>query len=106
MNDSGYPVNAACRVFGIKPDKLVVVHDDSDIALGKYKVSFGSRAAGHKGVQSIIDALGTAEFFRIRIGIRPDTEKRKALSFVLKKITSAHAKTLEAVFATLCEELV
>lgn len=55
--------------------ELVVVHDDLDIPLGKAKMSWDKSAGGHKGVQSVIKALGTQAFFRIRIGITPATAK-------------------------------
>ncbi len=54
---------------------IVVVHDDLDIPLGKAKMSWDKSAGGHKGVDSVIKALGTQAFFRIRIGITPATAK-------------------------------
>ncbi|MBU1091858.1 aminoacyl-tRNA hydrolase [Patescibacteria group bacterium] len=54
-------------------EKLVVVHDDIDIPLGKWKVSFGKGSAGHKGVESVMRAVKTKDFFRIRVGISPAT---------------------------------
>lgn len=62
--------NAQGKAMKAFPD-LVVVHDDLDIPLGKAKVSWDKSAGGHKGVDSIIKALGTQAFFRIRIGITP-----------------------------------
>lgn len=53
--------------------ELIVVHDDLDIPLGKAKISWDKSAGGHKGVDSVIKALGTQAFFRIRIGITPTT---------------------------------
>jgi len=55
--------------------ELVVVHDDLDISLGKAKMSWDKSAGGHKGLQSVMSALGTEAFFRIRIGITPATAK-------------------------------
>jgi len=91
MNQSGRFVKNTLKALKYKPEELLIVHDDSDIELGKYKISFGRGAAGHKGVQSIIDELkafakggsppkadaplehatGGKNFWRIRIGIRP-----------------------------------
>lgn len=69
MNQSGEVAAQAKRRF---PDaSLVVVHDDISIALGEVKCSFGRGAGGHNGVQSIIDALGTNQCARVRIGVRP-----------------------------------
>jgi len=100
MNESGKAVREALKKFNAKKDALIVIHDDSDLTLGNIKTSFARGAAGHKGVQSIIDALGTNEFQRIRIGIRPPAEKRrqKAGEFALKKITAVHKKILKEVW--------
>jgi PTH1 family peptidyl-tRNA hydrolase len=104
MNESGKAVKEAIKYFKVKPEELLIVHDDSDIELGKYKISFGRGSAGHKGVQSIIDALGAKNFWRLRIGIgKAESERRQAMEkkageFVLKKITKEDLKILEKVF--------
>ncbi len=101
MNESGKAVRAALKKFGARPHDLVVLHDDSDIVIGHYKISYARNSAGHKGVQSTIDALKTSGFTRIRIGIRPAREKhrQKAGEFALKKITAGHRKLLGGVFS-------
>ena len=72
MNDSG----RAARMLAKQYDaSIVVVYDDIDINIGLVKCSFDRGAGGHNGVQSIIDHLGTKEFFRIRIGVRPVHEE-------------------------------
>ena len=100
MNESGKFVKEALKNHKAKPDSLLIVHDDSDIALGKYKLSFARNAGGHRGVQNIIDQLKTNAFWRLRIGIRPLREKvrAKADELVLKKISPANRKKLEGVF--------
>ncbi|OHA63184.1 MAG: hypothetical protein A2842_00125 [Candidatus Wildermuthbacteria bacterium RIFCSPHIGHO2_01_FULL_48_25] len=85
MNDSGSAVLKATKNYKLPTKNLVVVHDDIDIPLGKIKVSKGSGSAGHKGVESIIQALGTKDFTRIRIGILPPEGKPADVeNFVLK----------------------
>ena len=102
MNESGKFVAKELKKSGTKPEELLIVHDDSDIELGNYKLSFNRNAAGHHGVESIIKALKTKNFWRLRIGIRPPQKKGsprlKAEKFVLKKITAADKKMLEKVF--------
>lgn len=107
MNESGAAVREAMKRFGMKPDDLVVIHDDSDLPLGAYKISYDKNSAGHHGVQSVIDALGTKNFTRIRIGIRPATERRrkKASAFVLKKISAKDNIVLENVFKTISRRI-
>ncbi len=102
MNESGRSVAKAMKKFGVKPENLLIVHDDSDIELGKYKFSFGRGAAGHHGVENIQATLKTNNFWRLRIGIRPAQKesgtRKKAEEFVLKKISPADKKLLEKVF--------
>jgi len=107
MNQSGSFVAKASKKYGVKPDEILIVHDDSDIELGKYKVSFGRGSAGHRGIDSIIKSLGTKNFWRLRIGIgrqianrEAQIVKRKAKEFVLKKITKKDLEILEQVFKT------
>ncbi len=100
MNKSGEFVKQEIKKQKIKPEDLLIIHDDSDIELGKYKLSFGRSSAGHKGVQNIINQLKTDKFWRLRIGIRPAKEKvrTKADALVLKKISPPNKKKLEGVF--------
>jgi PTH1 family peptidyl-tRNA hydrolase len=69
MNNSGLAVRLVRDYFKIEEKELFVVSDDIDLPFGKIKVRFGGASAGHKGVQSIIDSLGTDKFWRIRLGI-------------------------------------
>lgn len=101
MNEAGAPVARAVKFFKISPHSLAVIHDESDLALGTYRISFDRGSAGHRGVQSIVDALGTKAFFRIRIGIRPIRERgrAKAGEFVLKTISNRDQGLLEEVLS-------
>jgi len=121
MNQSGNFVKAALKKYSakggsasggkIKPEEILIVHDDSDIELGKYKISFGRGSAGHRGVESIIKLLGTKNFWRLRIGIRKTSRKKaglpaeayrvKAGELVLKKISKKDWEILEKVFQTI-----
>lgn len=100
MNESGKFIAKALKKYNVKPENLLVVHDDSDLKVGQYKSAFGRGAAGHHGVESIQAAIKTNDFWRLRIGIRPPKEKirQKAERFVLKKISASHKKLLEEVF--------
>lgn len=79
MNKSGNAVGPAARFYKIKPATTILIHDDSDIPLGRAKISFNKSSGGHKGVESVIHALKTEKFYRFRIGIqkkkRVDAEK-------------------------------
>ncbi len=96
MNRSGAAVGPIARFFKTKPDRVFVVHDDADIALGSAKLSFAKRSAGHKGVESVIRGLKTREFWRFRIGI---AGKRNipAEKLVLKKFTPAESASVKKI---------
>lgn len=107
MNESGKFVAKEIKKRGLKPEQLLIAHDDSDIEIGKYKLSFNRGAAGHHGIESIIRALGTKNFWRLRIGIRQGTKgngqgiRMKARDFVLKKVSAEDKKILETTFGSI-----
>lgn len=95
MNKSGQAVQTAIRYWKIKPQNIIVIHDDSDIELGKIKIAKNQNSGGHKGIQNIIQMLKTKEFGRLKIGVRKQVPKRqKAELFILKKISPKHKKEL------------
>jgi PTH1 family peptidyl-tRNA hydrolase len=73
MNRSGQSVSRLVQRYKISPDDLIVIHDDLDLPLGKIRIRQGGRSGGHKGIESIIEELGNADFVRVKVGIgRPD----------------------------------
>lgn len=107
MNESGAAVREALKKWNGSPRNLIVIHDESDLTIGTYKLSSGRSAAGHKGIQSIMDALGSKEFLRVRIGIRPAQEsaRRKAGEFVLTTISKKDRAALAPVFEKITRNL-
>src|SRR5215813_6165864 len=69
MNESGRSVGAAARFFKVEPDAILVVHDEGDFDLGRLQARSGGGLAGHNGLRSIAQALGTQDFSRLRIGV-------------------------------------
>jgi len=69
MNESGRSVAAAMRFFKSPVESLVVVHDDVDLEEGRLQVRDGGGLAGHNGLRSLADALGSRDFLRVRIGV-------------------------------------
>ena len=108
MNASGLALKDALKIHKFKPEEILVIQDDSDIAIGSYKLSINKNSAGHKGIDSIIKTLGSKNFWRLRIGIRPSKEKTrvKAETFVLKKIGPANKKILYSMFAGVIEKVI
>jgi peptidyl-tRNA hydrolase len=97
MNLSGNAVAPLVRTKKIATDHLVIVHDDLDLEFGKIRVSRGASAGGHNGVQSVIDALGTKEFSRIRIGIGRPTNDQPIEDYVLTRFSADQKKQLPAL---------
>ncbi len=85
MNESGRSIAAAVRFFKVDPADLVVVHDDVDLEEGRLQARLGGGLAGHNGLRSIAQALGTQEFARLRIGVgRPGRgDPRPVADYVL-----------------------
>jgi PTH1 family peptidyl-tRNA hydrolase len=88
MNNSG---NAVQKFITSKKkaENLVVIHDDLDLALGKFKISFARGSAGHKGVESVIKKIKTEKFIRIRVGTSPKKKPagKDLIKFLMGKFT-------------------
>ena len=98
MNNSGRAIKKYLTYNKISPKDLIVIHDDIDLPFETVKVSKDSSSAGHKGVQSIIDTLGTKDFTRIRIGIKQETNRRQETEkFVLEDFTKDEEKKLPEI---------
>jgi PTH1 family peptidyl-tRNA hydrolase len=85
MNESGRSIGAAVRFFKVMPDGLLVVHDDVDLEPGRLQARRGGGLAGHNGLRSIAQALGSQDFLRLRIGVgRPGRgDRRPVADYVL-----------------------
>ena len=83
MNTSGGPVKQLMNVYGVSPDRLVVIHDELDIDPGTIRVKFGGGHAGHNGLRSICDKLGTRDWFRVRCGIGRPSGRMPVADYVL-----------------------
>lgn len=83
MNTSGGPVKQLMNAYGVSPDHLVVIHDELDIDPGTIRVKFGGGHAGHNGLRSICDKLGTRDWFRVRCGIGRPPGRMSVADYVL-----------------------
>ncbi|KKU55120.1 MAG: Peptidyl-tRNA hydrolase [Candidatus Moranbacteria bacterium GW2011_GWE2_47_10] len=109
MNLSGKSVRAIMDFYKLSVADITVAHDDLDIEIGKWKISDDSRAAGHNGVQSLIDHLGTQAFKRIRLGVEKEggrTERSEpGIDFVLKDFSKEEAGKISSVLKEIIKEL-
>jgi PTH1 family peptidyl-tRNA hydrolase len=99
MNASGVSVAGLVRKYSLNLEDLIVIHDDLDLPLGKIRIRQGNSAGGHNGIKSIISALGTQHFVRIRVGIgRPTTaeesHEEQVVDYVLGDFSKAEKEVL------------
>ena len=87
MNESGQAVAPLLKYYGIDPDRLLVVHDDIDVPLGKIKVQAGGGHGGNNGVRSLLGSLGSEEFWRLKIGVGRPAGNKDAAAHVLTKFS-------------------
>lgn len=97
MNASGEAVAPFVRYYKIAPERLLVVHDDLDLPLGRLRLRRGGSAGGQKGVRSIIEQLGTDAFDRLRLGIGRPPAGWDAAAWVLSKFTPEERPLAERV---------
>jgi PTH1 family peptidyl-tRNA hydrolase len=83
MNRSGQSVAAVSRYFDIPPEAILVAHDELDLPVGKVRLKQGGGHAGHNGLRDTIAVLGSAEFWRLRIGIDRPGERGQVIGYVL-----------------------
>jgi PTH1 family peptidyl-tRNA hydrolase len=100
MNLSGTCVKACTESLGVRTENILVVHDDLDLPLGRVKAAKKGGAGGHKGIQSLIDHLGTREFSRVRIGIGRPRLKERVPDFVLSPFYREDRAAVEAMLQT------
>src|SRR5919201_1625155 len=85
MNESGRSIGAAARFFKVEPESLLIVHDDVDLEPGRLQARAGGGLAGHNGLRSLAQTLGSQDFLRLRIGVgRPGRgDPRSVADYVL-----------------------
>jgi PTH1 family peptidyl-tRNA hydrolase len=113
MNLSGKSVAALARFFKIAPEEILVAHDELDVLPGQVKMKLGGSHAGHNGLRDIHAQLGSAEYWRLRLGIGHPGVKADVAHWVLKKpsqddhalIEEAIARSLKAVPAMLAGDM-
>lgn len=106
MNASGEAVSAVAGYFKIKPEEILVVHDEMDIPPGCMRLKLGGGNAGHNGLKSITQQLGTPNFWRLRLGIgHPRTLglAQQVFDFVLSAPSAEHREALETCTAAAAE---
>ena len=97
MNNSGESVRGLTRMFSIKPSNFLVVYDDMDLPFGRIRLRDQGSAGGHRGIQSIIDSLGSNQFPRLRIGVGRPPDGADAIDHVLKSFSAIELTELVGI---------
>jgi PTH1 family peptidyl-tRNA hydrolase len=113
MNNSGKAIKKIADYYKIKHDNIIVVHDDADVNLGEIKLAEDRGSAGHNGVESVINELGTKQFIRLRMGINskdpsfnePVSRGEGLESIVLKNFSSDEYKIVEEMIKQALKKL-
>ncbi len=95
MNRSGFPIQKLASYFKINISNIIVVHDDIDLPFGRIRISKDRGHGGHNGIRSIIEALGTKDFSRIRIGIANPARQNNTTGHVLGDFSKEENKFLD-----------
>ena len=105
MNLSGESVGAMSRKYRFDPAELIVVHDDADLPFGQLRVRARGGSAGHRGILSIMDNLGTEEFRRLRLGVANPNRDSNLRDFVLDEFEADEVSELERFQSAALEAL-
>jgi PTH1 family peptidyl-tRNA hydrolase len=105
MNNSGYTVQKIVNFYKISPQNIYIVHDDLDLPVGEYKIQFDRGPAGHNGIKSIIENLGTQQFNRIRIGIGKPQNNIPVEDYVLQPFTKEELVIIDDVITKISKEI-
>ena len=95
MNLSGKSVAALARFFKIAPQEILVAHDELDLQPGQVKIKLGGSHAGHNGLKDIHAQLGTADYWRLRLGIGHPGVKAEVINYVLRKPSAEHREEID-----------
>ena len=97
VNESGGPASLLARWYKTPPERIIVVHDEIDLAAGKLQVRRDGGTAGHNGLKDIVKALGTPDFLRVRIGIGRPPGRQDPADYVLDRIPKREAEDFDVL---------
>ncbi len=99
MNESGRQVGPLAKFYSVTPADVIVIHDELDIDFGQIRLKQGGGEGGHNGLRSLVNALGTKDFHRVRIGIGRPPGRKDAAAFVLENFSATERPQVP----TICE---
>ena len=99
MNESGRQVGPLAKFYSVTPADVIVIHDELDIDFGQIRLKQGGGEGGHNGLRSLVNALGTKDFHRVRIGIGRPPGRKDPAAFVLENFSATERRQVP----TICE---
>ena len=100
MNESGRHVGPLAKFYSVSPADVIVIHDELDIDFGRIRLKLGGGEGGHNGLRSVVNALGTKDFQRVRVGIGRPPGRKDPAAFVLENFSAAERAEVPAI----CEQ--
>ncbi len=105
MNNSGISVQKISNFYKISPLNTYIIHDDLDLPVGEYRIQFDRGPAGHNGIKSIIEHLGTQQFHRIRIGIGKPQNNIPTEDYVLQPFLKEESDIINNLIPKIFDEI-
>ena len=103
MNESGEAVGPIARRYKIPAAHIIIIHDELDLEPGAVKLKMGGGLAGHNGLKSVSQHIGTNDYARVRIGVGKPSSKEQGADHVLSSIPAAERKILDVAVETACD---
>ncbi|MDX1621764.1 MAG: aminoacyl-tRNA hydrolase [Nitriliruptorales bacterium] len=95
MNNSGGPTQQAANWYSVPPDRIIVVHDEVDLPVAALRLKFGGGTAGHNGLKDVERALGTSDFYRVRVGVDRPPGRMATKDHVLRRFAPAEREEVD-----------
>jgi len=104
INDSGNPLFKYIKNKNISPDNILIAYDDLDLQIGQIRIKFSGGSGGHNGLNSIIDKIGSRDFWRLRVGIGKPLDREQTVSYVLGKPSREDREKIDTSIVKLISE--
>ncbi|MDE2179765.1 MAG: aminoacyl-tRNA hydrolase [candidate division NC10 bacterium] len=96
MNESGFPVSRWQQALRLEPSRIIVVHDDLDLPTSQLRIKVGGGHGGHQGVRSVLEAVGSPDFLRVKVGIGRPLDGQDAVTHVLGPFEEREGDAIQA----------
>lgn len=97
MNDSGFAASRWQQALHLEPSQIIVVHDDLDLPTSQLRIKVGGGHGGHRGVRSVLEAMGSADFLRVKVGIGRPQDGQDAVKHVLGSFEEREGDAIQGV---------